>query len=94
MRWDRAKGTGGDAGYSCGDGYGIERLVEWENQDWWQSSTSNSIRIVSDAVTVRDEGKTPRNQANIRSPMDLTRSITLDGWVRYVDRVPTFNVGS
>jgi hypothetical protein len=47
-----------------------------------------------DAVTLKDEGKAPRNQANIRSPMDLTRSITLEGWVRYVDRLPTFNVHS
>ena len=45
-------------------------------------------------MTLDDEGKTPHNQASIRSSMDLTRSVTFDSWLRYVDRLPAFDVDS
>jgi len=84
-----------------GNAYGFELVADAKPLDWWRlqlaytflrldlHETGQGILASEDA-----EGESPRNQISLRSMMNLSNSVTLDTWVRYVDNLPTYGIDS
>lgn len=84
-----------------GETYGVEVAADWLAFEWWRLQASYSflemqLRLNSDSNSELflnfTQGTSPRHQGSLRSSMDLGRGIELDLWVRYVDRLPFFNI--
>ena len=75
--------------------YGGELAATWQTLDWWRlhgqvSVIQMNLRQPPDSLTgeVRDvEGSSPTYQLSLRSSMELSKSVELDAWARYVDRL-------
>lgn len=84
-----------------GNTYGFELVADAKPLDWWRlqlaytflrmdlQETGQGLYAGEDA-----EGESPRNQVSLRSMMDLSPTITLDTWLRYVDNLPTYGIPS
>jgi iron complex outermembrane receptor protein len=84
-----------------GNTYGFELVADAKPLDWWRlqlaytflrldlHETGQGLLASEDA-----EGESPRNQVSLRSMMNLTKSVTLDTWLRYVDNLPTYGIPS
>ncbi len=84
-----------------GNTYGFELVADAKPLDWWRlqlaytflrmdlHETGQGLYAGEDA-----EGESPRNQISLRSMMDLSPTITLDTWLRYVDNLPTYGIDS
>jgi len=79
-----------------GKSHGLEVAVNWHPTEWWRlqanySYLSTTEKINSGSTDVLSvgtvEGTTPKHQFSIRSSMDLNRDLSLDFWVRYVDKL-------
>lgn len=85
-----------------GHTYGVELMSDWQVQEWWRvnviytllkidlnqaSGSVDPFRIV--AAT---EGTNPLHQAGLRSVMGLPGGWELDGFLRYVDRLPSQSI--
>ena len=72
--------------------YGVELLADWRPWDWWKLTASYSFQKIdaqgSPQTTSESLGTTPEQQAYLRSGFNLTPSLDLDFWLRYVDRLP------
>jgi iron complex outermembrane receptor protein len=76
---------------------GLEVVIDWRPQEWWRLQTSYShIHIISDLDNDSTdpigadsvvEGSTPRHQLSLRSMMDVSRQVSLDLWVYYMDEL-------
>ena len=84
--------------------YGFELAAEYQLRSWWRLRSAYGLTIVeadsessSTTALVSAEGLengTPRNQALVRSSMDLLEAVELDFTVRYVDEVERFELPS
>ena len=83
--------------------YGFELAPKWQVTDWWRLQPSYSLlkmHISSDAGSTdttsipMTEGETPQQQFSLRSSMDFPHNVSFDCALRYVDRLPSLNVGS
>jgi len=84
-----------------GSTYGFELVADAKPLDWWRlqlaytflrmdlQETGQGLYAGEDA-----EGESPRNQISLRSMMNLSNNVTLDTWLRYVDNLPTYGIGS
>jgi iron complex outermembrane receptor protein len=82
--------------------YGFEVATDWRWLDWWRWRLSYSHLQLnlkkkpgsSDSTTERStEGSSPHNQLSLISFVDLPGGLQLDGIFRYVDSLPSQNVG-
>lgn len=85
-----------------GETYGIELAADWRVLDWWRLQAAYTylqmqLHLDGDSRDMRSvsaEGESPHNQVSLRSSMDLTRDLDFDLWLRYVDNLPSQDVGS
>jgi iron complex outermembrane receptor protein len=84
-----------------GNAHGFELVADAKPLDWWRLQLTYSFLRLDlhesgqGLLASEDaEGESPRNQASLRSMMDLSPGITLDTWLRYVDTLPTYGIGS
>jgi iron complex outermembrane recepter protein len=82
--------------------YGMEVAADWRWLDWWRWRFSYSHlnlnltkkRGSADITTVEStEGASPQNQVALTSFVNLPGNFELDGIFRYVDNLPSQNVG-
>jgi len=84
--------------------YGFELAAEYQVQPWWHLRSAYGLTVI-DAEADSDstaailnaealEEATPRNQALVRSSMDLRKNVELDVTLRYVDKVERFDIPS
>ena len=89
--------AGGQLGnLMSGHSSGVEVAVRWEPTDQWRIDTAYTwlaMGLNLDPASTSDPGQLPyieglaaRNQASIRSALDLPRNIQLDTTLRYVAR--------
>jgi iron complex outermembrane receptor protein len=85
-----------------GEAYGFELAANWRAAPWWllrSGYTFYDLQLHLDAGSLdtlesEAEREAPQNLAFVHSSMDLSSAVDLDLVLRYVDRVPAFNVGS
>ena len=87
-----------------GHTYGAEITATWQIQDWWRLIPSYTFLHTklfarsynpgqSDNTSVAlIEGSSPQNQVSLRSSMDLPHHVSLDCDLRYVDRLPYYQI--
>ncbi|GLI38940.1 TonB-dependent receptor [Geobacter hydrogenophilus] len=84
-----------------GESYGVEVAADWLALEWWRLHAAYSflemqMRLDPDSNSLFylgfTQGTSPRHQGSLRSSMELGRSVELDVWVRYVDRLPEFDI--
>jgi len=74
-----------------GETYGGELLARWRVADNFRVEASYTFVDVQihGPIFAQDEGNTPHHQAQLRSYLDITDNLELNGALYYVDRVPT-----
>jgi iron complex outermembrane receptor protein len=86
-----------------GDTYGVEFAPAWQVTEWWRLQPAYTLLKMeirqnpdsTDPVSVNAiKGQSPQQQFSLRSAMDLPGRVSLDGTLRYVDRLPGFNINS
>ena len=85
-----------------GETYGVEVAANWFALDWWRLQAAYTYLQMQlhldadsgDTMSESAEGESPHHQISFRSSTDLPMDLELDLWVRYVDNLPTQNVGS
>jgi iron complex outermembrane receptor protein len=85
-----------------GETYGVEVASNLQVTDWWRLSGSYSFLRMElhphgppsppGASTEVAEGESPRNQAQLRSSLNLPHNLELDLFLYYVDNLPQFGV--
>ncbi len=83
-----------------GNSYGVEIATDFRIYDYWRLQLSYNYLAInlklktlgSDYFTKYDEGSVPKQQASLRSLMDLNNSWQLDLWARYVDELPSIDI--
>ncbi len=79
-----------------GESYGGEIALSWQPTSCWQlRATYSHLQIQlhnagdgNDFVSTQlDEGRNPEHQASLTSSWDITRSVSFDATVRYVDQL-------
>lgn len=83
-----------------GHSFGTEVSAEWSPLAWWRLQAAYSyqnLKMYLDNGTVdpvnmgNAEKSTPKNQLSLRSGFDLGKKVTLDLWLRGVDRIEQVN---
>ena len=85
-----------------GETYGVEAVCEYYPFRWWKlqfiySFLRVQLHLESDSTDVwfeEIEGMSPRNQASVRSEIDVTEDVEVDLGLRYVDRLSATNIPS
>jgi len=83
-----------------GQSFGGEAMASWQALKWWRLQGQYSFLsiqlkpVTNDPGAEDDEGNSPRNQALVRSSMDLPHNVQLDCALRYVDSLPNRHVSS
>ena len=84
-----------------GETYGGEISATWQATAWWKLRTDYSLlyakaHLKDGSVGAKSEraaeASSPRNQAALRSSMDLGRGVELDSALRYIDALSALNV--
>lgn len=72
-----------------GQSRGLEFAANWDVNDWWQLAGSYSLLKLdlSGSSLVTAVGKSPEQQANLRSHMLLSDTVELDNALYYVDEL-------
>lgn len=86
----------------AGETYGVELAANWHALDWWRLQAAYTYLQMQlhldadsgDTTSESAEDESPHNQISLQSSMDLPRDVEFDLWVRYVDNLPSQNVGS
>jgi iron complex outermembrane receptor protein len=80
------------------DTYGLELLMTYELAEWWRLRGFYTLfrehfdfPAAADISTTTWIGSTPRNQAYLNSSYDLSETITIDGTLRYSDKLDNGN---
>ena len=82
--------------------YGLELAADYQPRDWWRLQGAYSwLRMdlkldpgSTDTFSEEAERESPVNQLTLRSAMDLGNNFEFDLWLRYVDDIPAFAIGS
>lgn len=85
-----------------GETYGAELAATWEAADWWTLRGGythlreffHTESGSTDTTSEDAEGDDPRNQAFVRSSMNLSHRLQVDAALRYVDSLPGQQVPS
>jgi iron complex outermembrane receptor protein len=85
-----------------GETYGMECVVAWRPTTWWHFQAAyaflqmelTTLDDSNDTTAELADGESPRHQFSFRSMLNLPRNIQLDGWLRYVDGLPTGEIPS
>jgi iron complex outermembrane receptor protein len=85
-----------------GHTWGLEAWTDYRLTSWWRLTAA--VDVLSESLSFKQgatrlispdqDGDDPRHTAQIRSSMDLTRKITFDADLRYVDALPLPSVPS
>lgn len=81
-----------------GETYGVELAASWRPAEFWKlhaGYTWLQVQLHRDAGSLAGEGEendTPHNQFNLRSYLDVTRTLKFDTGLYYVDNVSAFNI--
>lgn len=72
-----------------GDAYGVETVVGWQAAENWRLEASYSLvnTHMHGPVVQFEEGNTPLHQAQLRSYLDITRDLELNGALYFVDEL-------
>jgi iron complex outermembrane recepter protein len=79
-----------------GDTYGVELAMQWAPTERWKLAASYSLlrmHIRPESVYLSSEDS-PRNQLHLRSYLDLSRDLELNGAVYYVDQLSRLAIPS
>jgi len=79
-----------------GDTYGVEAWGDYRLADWWRMTATINLmhehltakQGASGLIDASQAGDDPTAQASLRSSMNLGRTVTLDGDLRYVSALP------
>ncbi|HEX4964324.1 MAG TPA: TonB-dependent receptor [Thermoanaerobaculia bacterium] len=79
------------------DAWGLELRSSWQPAGWWRLHAGYAwfgkhLRLAADSLDPTGgtlSGDDPRNRYSLRSVMDLPGNFELDGWLRYVDELPS-----
>ena len=83
-----------------GNSQGAELSAEWSPVTWWRIQAAYSYQLLTmhlegNSVDTVNKGNaersTPRHQYSLRSGFDLGRQVTVDLWLRGVDRIEQIN---
>jgi len=77
--------------------YGVELSSVWSVLDWWclhAAYTFLEINTHSNDNPSLQPDPSPRHQVSLRSQTDLTKDVEFDLWLRYVDSLPSINIGA
>jgi len=83
-----------------GHAFGGELAIELTPLEWWRLQAAYSMEILTmfldgtstDTVNKGNaQGDTPRHQFSLRSGVDIGRHVTLDLWLRGVDRLASID---
>lgn len=83
-----------------GRSIGLEVAADWTPLDWWRFQTAYSYQNIemhldgssTDEINKGNaEGDTPQHQVSLRSGLDIGRKVTLDLWLRGVDRLASID---
>lgn len=82
--------------------YGVELSVDYKPFNWWSLAGAYTLLRMqlhvdgdsTDMSSENAEGESPHHQISLRSSMDLPHDIELDLWTRYVDSLPSQDIGS
>lgn len=83
-----------------GNSYGAEISAEWSAVSWWKLQAAYSYQLLNmyldngstDAVNHGNaEKSTPKHQFSLRNGFDLGNQVSLDLWLRGVDRIVQIN---
>ncbi len=82
--------------------YGVELAVDYQPFIWWRLAGAYTFLQMqlhlhgdsTDTVSENAEGESPHHQISLRSSMDLSHDVELDLWARYVDSLPSQDIGS
>jgi len=85
-----------------GETYGGQLSADWQVSDGWRLRAAYSYLQMQlyldedsgDTGTEGAEGESPHHQLSLRSSMDLSGNVELDLGCRYVDNLPSIDVGS
>ena len=85
-----------------GHTYGLEAAAQWQVRNWWRMYMGYALLKMhldtdgssGDTVSEDAEEESPENQLVVRSSMDLGRNLELDVMLRYVDDLPSQDIGS
>ena len=79
---------------------GVELATDLKLLPWWRAKLAYTflelIRTESDPGAAFSDlkGENPQHQVSLRSAMDLTKSVEMDLWFRYVSALSEFDIGS
>ncbi|HUL12383.1 MAG TPA: TonB-dependent receptor [Methylococcaceae bacterium] len=85
-----------------GEAYGLELSADWRLLDSWRLQGGYTLLVTdlrpthgsnNQTQARADEGKDPRNQFFLRSSLDLPAKTQFDLMLRYVDQLPSINIG-
>lgn len=84
-----------------GKSYGFELSGDWKVMPRWRLQAAYTYLHVilrakegGDIFMVSSDGTSPHNQVSLRSSFDLTKTIELDAWARYVDSIKSLGIPS
>ena len=85
-----------------GETYGVELAADWRMLDWWRLRAVYTYLQMQldldgdsrDTFSESAEGVSPHHQLSLCSSMDLGSDLEFDLGVRYVDNLPSLDVGS
>jgi iron complex outermembrane recepter protein len=85
-----------------GETYGVELAANWQALDWWRLQAAYTylqiqLHLAGDSECIlaeKIEGESPHHQISFRSFMELFSDLEFDLWVRYVDNLPSQDIGS
>jgi len=86
--------------YGRAQTFGFELAAEVKALPWWRVKLAYTyLQLLSkeadQGATFPDvKGENPHNQVSLRSAMDLYKDVEFDLWLRYVDALRDFNIGS
>jgi iron complex outermembrane recepter protein len=79
---------------------GVELAADFKILSWWRAKMAYSflelVKTESDPGTSFSDlrGENPQHQVSLRSAMDLTKSVEMDLWLRYVSALTAFDIGT
>ncbi len=82
-----------------GSTYGVELAVDWRVMNTWRLAAAYTylqmqLHDYGNSSDEGAEGENPHHQVSLRTSMDLIENLELDLWARYVDNLPSQDVGS
>ena len=78
------------------ENYGLELALSHKALDWWRLDWAYSYVHTGDPVVLPFSAgqDSPEHQLSLRSAMDVTQTLSLDLWLRYVDELEAQGVDS